>query len=178
MLLFTHEGPLPRERTEQMAFLRERFAGQDWRVPEILAALESADEIYLDTVSQVHAASWSRGRIGLVGDAAACASPASGQGTTLGLVTAYVTAAEVGATPGDVPGALARAESRLRPFVERNQALGPSNLKRMVLPTERAVRSTLRMLRVMNALPFTDLMLGAVARRLAKASAYDLPPGW
>lgn len=45
----------------------------------------------------------------------------------------------------------------------------------MVLPTERAVRSTLFALKVMNALPFTDLVLGAVARKLARASAYDLP---
>ena len=107
--------------------------------------------------------------------ASTCASPASGQGTTLGLVTAYVTATELAAAPGDVAGALRRAEASLRPFVERNQALGPANLKRMVLPTPRAVRSTMVALRVMNALPFTDLLLGTVARRLARASAYELP---
>lgn len=107
--------------------------------------------------------------------AATCASPASGQGTTLGLVTAYATVAELCATPQDVPAALRRAESALRAFAEANQALGPANLKRMVLPTQRAVRTTLVMLKVMNALPFTDLMLGAVARKLAKSSAYDLP---
>lgn len=175
MLLFAHEGPLPRSRDEQVAFLRGRYAGQGWRLPEILAAIEAAEDVYLDSVSQVVLPAWSVGRTGLIGDAAGCASPASGQGTTLGLVTAFVTAAQLCATPEDVPLALTRAEESLRRFVETNQALGPANLKRMVLPTQRAVRSTLTMLRVMNALPFTDLLLGAVARRLHRASRFDLP---
>jgi len=143
-------------------------------VPEILDALESADDIYLDVIGQVRLATWSAGRVGLIGDAAVCASPAAGQGTTLGLVTAYVTAAQL-ATTAAVPAALTAAEQQLRAFAESNQALGPANLKRMVLPSERAVRSTLFALKVMNALPFTDLVLGAVARKLARASAYDLP---
>lgn len=143
-------------------------------MPEILDALESADDIYLDVIGQVRLATWSAGRVGIIGDAAAGASPAAGQGTTLGLVTAYVTAAQL-ATTAAVPAALTAAEQQLRAFAEGNPALGPANLKRMVLPTERAVRSTLFALKVMNALPFTDLVLGAVARKLARASAYDLP---
>ena len=75
----------------------------------ILAALDGADDIYLDSVSQVSLPRWSRGAVGLVGDSAACASPASGQGTTLGLVTAYVTAVELASTPRTFPGALTRA---------------------------------------------------------------------
>ncbi|USA02674.1 FAD-dependent monooxygenase [Streptomyces lydicamycinicus] len=35
---------------------------------------------------------WSRGRVVLLGDAAHCASPASGQGTGMALVGAYVLA--------------------------------------------------------------------------------------
>lgn len=175
MLLFAHEGPLPRSRDDQVAFLRDRYAGQGWRLPDILAAIQTAEDLYLDSVSQVVLPAWSVGRVGLVGDAAACASPASGQGTTLGLVMAYVTAAQLCATPGAVPLALTQAEKSLRPFVEKNQALGPANLKRMVLPSERSVRSTLTMLRVMNALPFTDVLLGAVARKLHRASRFALP---
>lgn len=175
MLLFTHDGPLPRDRPEQIAFLRRRFAGQGWRIPEILDALEGADDLYLDSISQVHVAPWNTGLVGLVGDAAGCASPASGQGTTVGLVTGYVTGALLVERGDDVPGALAAAERDLRPFVERNQALGPANLKRMVLPTARKVRSTLIALRIMNALPFTDRLLGVVARKLAASSAHDLP---
>ncbi len=175
MLLFTHDGPLPRDRPAQVAFLRERYADAGWRLPEILAALETADDVYLDAVAQVKLDRWSSGSVGLIGDAAACASPASGQGTTLALVTAYVTVAKLCATPDAVPDALHRAEAALRGFVDGNQKLGPSNLKRMVMGSEKAVTSTLTALRVLNALPFTDLMLGFVARALAKASAYELP---
>lgn len=90
-------------------------------------------------------------------------------------MTAWTTCAELTRTPENVPGALTRAEQSLRTFVERNQKLGPANLKRMVLPSDRAVKQTLTALRVMNALPFTDLMLGAVARKLHRASTFELP---
>ena len=97
-----------------------------------------------------------------------------GSGTTLGLVTAYVTSAELARTPTTSGSAAARRgePASVRPG---QSELGPANLKRMVLPSERAVRSALRALRVLTALPLERLVLGAVARKLHRASAFDLP---
>ena len=58
----------------------------------------------------------------LLGDAAHCAAPTSGQGTSLALIGAYVLALELGRTE-DHALAFARYERRMRPFVEANQAL-------------------------------------------------------
>ncbi|AWZ11593.1 hypothetical protein DRB96_03880 [Streptomyces sp. ICC1] len=44
---------------------------------------------------------WSKGRTALVGDSAYCASSASGQGTSLALLGAYVLARELAAASGD-----------------------------------------------------------------------------
>ena len=58
----------------QKAMLRKAFEADGWELPRILAALDTCDDLYFDRVSQIHMASWSRGRIALVGDAAFCVS--------------------------------------------------------------------------------------------------------
>jgi 2-polyprenyl-6-methoxyphenol hydroxylase-like FAD-dependent oxidoreductase len=47
-------------------------------------------DFYFDSLSLVQMDSWSKGRVVLVGDAGYCATPLSGQGTSLALVGAYV----------------------------------------------------------------------------------------
>lgn len=151
--------------------LRDVYGDQGWEVPRLLDAVEQAPDHYSDVMSQVKLEHWSRGPVVLVGDAAYCASPASGQGTSLALVGAYVLAAELAA--GNGPDAY---ERRMRPFVERNQALGPANVKRMVLHSRRQVRASMRMLAVMDRLPFKERVLGAVMKPLHRAAtAIDLP---
>src|SRR5262249_25024840 len=72
---------------------------------------------------------WSEGRVVLVGDAAYCASPMSGQGTSIALIGAYVLAGELVAASGDHRRAFAEFESVMRPFVRANQALGLKSAK-------------------------------------------------
>ena len=67
----------------------------------------------------------------LVGDAAYCASPMSGQGTSIALIGAYVLAGELAAASGAHPRAFAEFENVMRPFVEANQALGLRSSKLM-----------------------------------------------
>src|SRR5262245_7330904 len=74
---------------------------------------------------------WSQGRVVLVGDAAYCASPMSGQGTSIALIGAHVLAGELAAAPGDHARAFAEYESVMRPFVEANQTLGLKSAKLM-----------------------------------------------
>ncbi len=51
-----------------------------WESEAVLDAMESADDLYFDSVSQIRLDKWSRGRIALVGDAAYCPSLLAGQG--------------------------------------------------------------------------------------------------
>ncbi|MDF2918227.1 MULTISPECIES: FAD-dependent monooxygenase [Microbacterium] len=118
------------------AGLRERFADAGWEASRVLREMTDTDELYLDRVGQVHLDTWHRGRVALVGDAAYCASPLSGMGTTLSLVGAYVLAGELGRS-NDVDTALQRYEDVLRPFVERAQDLPPGT-PRLANPRSRA----------------------------------------
>jgi 2-polyprenyl-6-methoxyphenol hydroxylase-like FAD-dependent oxidoreductase len=108
----------------QRALVADRAAGLGWEVPRLLKAMRDAEDFYFDAMAQVTMDTWSDRRVTLVGDAGYCASPMSGQGTSLALVGAYVLAEEIAR---DADGAFARYETRMRPFVELNQALALEN---------------------------------------------------
>ncbi len=59
--------------------LRTQFGNLGWECPEILAAMESCPDMYFDRVSQIRMDTWSKGRVGLIGDAAFCPSLLAGR---------------------------------------------------------------------------------------------------
>jgi 2-polyprenyl-6-methoxyphenol hydroxylase-like FAD-dependent oxidoreductase len=103
------------------AVLRDVFADIGWEGPQILDAMDRADDLYFDTVSQIRMARWSKGRVALVGDAAACVSLLAGEGTGLALAEAYVLAGELHAAGGDHVAAFARYQERMMPFLRSKQ---------------------------------------------------------
>ena len=123
MFLFVFAGgpDMPADLDGQKAALRARFAGSGWEVPAILDALGGADSLYLDRVSQIRMARWSRGRVALVGDAASCVSLLAGQGTALAMVAAYVLAGELARAGGDHDAAFAAYHARLAPLIATKQ---------------------------------------------------------
>jgi 2-polyprenyl-6-methoxyphenol hydroxylase-like FAD-dependent oxidoreductase len=150
----------------------QRFAGMGWEVPHLLDGLAEADEVYFDSIAQVHLDSYARGRICLTGDAAWCASPRSGMGTTLAMVGAYVLAHELRTAGSDYPAAFDRYQRLMAPYVARCQKLARDALK-----TDRfssgwlAVlrNAALRMLRI-------PVVSKLVARQsLAVARSFTLP---
>lgn len=115
------------ERNRQL--FAERFAGIGWEVPNFVQALTEADPVYFDSIAQVHLNSYARGRVCLIGDAAWCASPRSGMGTSLAVVGAYVLAHELRSAGGDYATAFGRYQQLLAPYVARCQQLALMNLK-------------------------------------------------
>ncbi len=69
----------------------------------------------------------------LVGDTGYSPSPASGQGTSLALVGAYVLAGELKAAGDDHHIAYARYEDEMPPYVARNLVLGQKMIKEWCL---------------------------------------------
>lgn len=101
--------------------LRSEFGHLGWECPQILAAMESCEELYFDRVSQIRMDTWSQGRVGLVGDAAFCPSLLAGQGSALAMIGAYVLAGELGRANSSPEDALKRYESLLRSFMLTKQ---------------------------------------------------------
>ncbi|HUE61051.1 MAG TPA: FAD-dependent monooxygenase [Acidimicrobiales bacterium] len=118
-----------RDTENNKRLFAERFAGMGWEVPNLLKGLAEALEVYFDSIAQVHLSSYSRGRVCLIGDAAWCASPRSGMGTSLAVVGAYVLAHELRAACGDHAAAFAKYQQLLVPYVARCQKLAIDVLK-------------------------------------------------
>jgi 2-polyprenyl-6-methoxyphenol hydroxylase-like FAD-dependent oxidoreductase len=124
--LFAHRRP-PLSAAEiadpalQVESLVHAFQGDGWHVPEMLAGLEAADDVYCDATTQIRMPAWSKGRVALLGDAAFAPSFFTGQGTSLALVGAYVLAGAL-ATCADHAAAFRAYDEITRPYVVANQA--------------------------------------------------------
>ena len=105
----------------QKNVLREAFEGGWWELPQILAALDTCDDLYFDRVSQIRMDAWSYGRVALVGDAAFCVSLLAGQGSALAMTAAYVLAGELATSQDRPQEAFRRYQERLRPFIHAKQ---------------------------------------------------------
>jgi 2-polyprenyl-6-methoxyphenol hydroxylase-like FAD-dependent oxidoreductase len=116
-------GPEPRNATERKAALRHAFADAGWECPQILHAMDQISDVYYDRVSQIRMDGWSRGRVMLIGDAAACVSLLAGEGAGLAMTQAYVLAGELNRAGQDYRAAYRRYEQLMRPFVEAKQKL-------------------------------------------------------
>jgi 2-polyprenyl-6-methoxyphenol hydroxylase-like FAD-dependent oxidoreductase len=135
-------GPLDYDHHDvnaQKAILRQRFAGGGWWIPWLVDQLAAAPDFYFDAIAQVQLDRWSAGRVALLGDAAFCPSPLSGQGTSLAIVGAYVLAGELARRPTDPPAALGAYECAMRGFVAANQRIGQLRAEQVTPPTRLGV---------------------------------------
>jgi 2-polyprenyl-6-methoxyphenol hydroxylase-like FAD-dependent oxidoreductase len=112
-----------RDVAAQKRLLRETFAGMKWEAQRMLDMMDDAGDFYFDSMSQVRMNSWSKGRVVLLGDAAACPTPMSGMGTSIAMVGAYVLAGEMHTNGNDYAAAFSSYEAAMRPFVAEAQKL-------------------------------------------------------
>ena len=71
----------PANEDAEKATLRKVFGDMKWEASAILDRMEEVKDIYFDRVSQIRMPHWTKGRVALVGDAAACPSLLAGEGT-------------------------------------------------------------------------------------------------
>jgi 2-polyprenyl-6-methoxyphenol hydroxylase-like FAD-dependent oxidoreductase len=86
----------------------------------------------VDSITQIHMTTWSRGRVSLVGDAGYCPGPAVGGGTSLAVVGAYVLAGELAAAGGDHIRGFRAYEHEIGDYVRRSRAFAVGVAKRLI----------------------------------------------
>jgi 2-polyprenyl-6-methoxyphenol hydroxylase-like FAD-dependent oxidoreductase len=161
-----------RDTAGHKALLREQLAGMAWEVPWLLEQMDTADDFYFDTCSQTRMEHWSKGRVVLLGDAAFCPSPISGQGTSLAMIGAYVLAGELATSSGEHTAAFAEYERRMRGIVEATQKMGRDNAKRNAARNNFQLWVQRQLIRLMPYPPLKNL----VTREMNKAiNGIDLP---
>lgn len=121
-----------RDIDAQFAEVEQRMSGDGWVRPQLLEFMRNAPDFYFDEMAQIVMDHWSIGRVALVGDAAYCCSPLSGQGTSVALLGAYILAGELKrATVGDfVDHGLGFTNyfKRFHSYTERTQFLATDNI--------------------------------------------------
>jgi 2-polyprenyl-6-methoxyphenol hydroxylase-like FAD-dependent oxidoreductase len=121
-----------RDTEAQFSEVERRMADDGWVRPQLLQYMRSARDFYFDEMSQIVMDHWSIGRVALVGDAAYCCSPLSGQGTSVALLGAYILAGEIkAATLHDgVDHGLAFTNyfKRFQAYTKRTQFLATDNI--------------------------------------------------
>ncbi|MFO0579693.1 MAG: FAD-binding domain [Polyangia bacterium] len=158
------EAARPADLAAKRRLLHARFDDAGWECPQILAAMDRCESLYVDRVSQIHLDRWSTGRVALVGDAAACPSLLAGQGASLAMTGAYVLAGELKRARGDHAAAFAAYESRLRPFIEAKQRAAAQFAESFAPRTELGLRLRNLVTRAMR-IPFVaELALGRSLR--------------
>jgi 2-polyprenyl-6-methoxyphenol hydroxylase-like FAD-dependent oxidoreductase len=124
LFVFSRDRPFPNHPHQEAAkqIVREVFSSDWWiEIPEILERMNSCDEFYFDSVSQIWMPTWSQGRTVLVGDAAYCPSLLAGEGAAFAMAGAYVLAGELQRANGDHVKAFRAYEKHLRAFIEVKQ---------------------------------------------------------
>jgi 2-polyprenyl-6-methoxyphenol hydroxylase-like FAD-dependent oxidoreductase len=125
LFLFTFKSNLlekqPTSEAEEKDALHTVFGDMGWEIPQILERMHEVQDIYFDSISQICMPSWTKGRIALIGDAAACASLLAGEGTGLAIIEAYVLAGELHRSQGDYTKAFEQYNRLLQPFIRHKQ---------------------------------------------------------
>jgi 2-polyprenyl-6-methoxyphenol hydroxylase-like FAD-dependent oxidoreductase len=117
-----------RDTEAQFDELERRMADDGWVRPQLLRYMRTAPDFYFDEMSQVKMDRWSKGRVALVGDAAYCCSPLSGQGTSVALLGAYILAGELAAAGDDYELGFTNYHKSFQDYVKRNQWLVVDNI--------------------------------------------------
>lgn len=111
----------PNDEACEKAMLREIYNDMGWEANAILSRMDEVKHIYFDRVSQIRMPDWTKGRVALLGDAAACASLLAGEGTGLAMTEAYVLAGELHMARGDHQAAFKAYQDRLHAYVTKKQ---------------------------------------------------------
>jgi 2-polyprenyl-6-methoxyphenol hydroxylase-like FAD-dependent oxidoreductase len=155
----------------QKQLLADVFASEAWEVPRLLEKMQTAPDLYFDSVSQIQMETWSHGRAVLLGDAGYCPALLSGQGSTLAMMGAYILAGELKVALGDHQRAFPQYEQAFRPVVRQEQKkVGSGNFLVPATPLGLWARNHLGPLLVPPALVASELWRGLLPKFYSRPS--------
>ena len=157
-------GAVPTSELERKAALTKAFSDMGWECPAILSALQHVDGVYFDSISQIRMDSWAKGRVALVGDAAACPSLIAGAGAGFALAESYVLAGEIAKHGANLDTALTRYQEQVKPFIARKQRLAETLVPSFVPKTAFGVRARDFATLLMRLPVFPRLLMGRYLR--------------
>ncbi|SEH63729.1 2-polyprenyl-6-methoxyphenol hydroxylase [Mycolicibacterium rutilum] len=156
VFLFRPRQPLDfdhRDTARQQAQLLDALGGMSAEVDRWLQEVHTTQAFYFDAITQLEMATWSRGRVTLVGDAGYCPGPAVGGSTSLAVYGAYVLATELARADGDHTRAFAAYERFMMPSVISSRSLACTNARTIVPGNNWGIAAFVGLARLISILP-------------------------
>ena len=166
---------LPVSEAGSKSALTRAFSDMGWECPAILSALPGVEGIYFDSISQIRMDRWTKARVALLGDAAACPSLIAGEGAGFALAEAYVLAGEIHKHGGDLGSAFKGYQARMKPYTVRKQRYAESLVPSFVPKTALGVRARDFATLLMRLPVFPRLLMGRYFRDAMKLPNYAMP---
>jgi 2-polyprenyl-6-methoxyphenol hydroxylase-like FAD-dependent oxidoreductase len=137
----------------QKQVLHQIYGADGWQVPRLLTEMDTAEDFYFDSISQIVMDSWTKGRVTLVGDAGYSPGAAVGGGTSIAMVGAYVLAQELGQAGPNYQTGLRAYEDRMRDLAANVRSIGPTTMSTLIPRTPVQVRLIPELLRLITRMP-------------------------
>lgn len=166
---------LPTNESDRKTALKSAFSGLGWECPAILSALEDADSLYFDSISQIRMETWIKGRVALVGDSAACPSLIAGEGAGFALAEAYVLAGEIHRHGSDLDSALKQYEKCIKPYTSLKQRYAERLVPSFVPKTALGVKARDFATILMRLPVLPRLLMGRYFRDAMVLPEYGIP---
>jgi len=144
---------------KQKQLLKSEFKNSGWKCRQLLAEIDSVNDFYFDSISQIKMEHWSKGRITLAGDACYCPSLLSGKGSTLAMTGAYILAGELKEADGNYREAFKQYELLLKPFMEKKQKAAQSFAKSFIPKSNFGIWIRNKVFKLMSVSIFSKLFL-------------------
>ncbi len=148
-----------RDVDKQKQILKSEFENAGWKCAQLLSEIDSSNDFYFDSISQIKMKNWFKGRITLVGDACYCPSLLSGKGSTLAMVGAYVLAGELKQAGGNYQEAFKQYEVLFKPFMEKKQKAARFFAKSFIPKSNFGIWLRNQVFRIMSVSIFSKLFL-------------------
>ncbi|WP_044408262.1 FAD-dependent monooxygenase, partial [Rhodopseudomonas palustris] len=118
------------------ALVAKALEGRGTIAERVRSELDAVSDFWCGPMSQVQASRWAKGRFVMIGDAAYCPTPFTGEGAALALIGAYVLAGELKRSSG-FEDAFSAYENLVRPHVEKSQKrLSPTVIRALHMKTQ------------------------------------------
>ncbi|MBL1419649.1 MAG: FAD-dependent monooxygenase [Alphaproteobacteria bacterium] len=114
---YNSTAPTPRNHDDALAMLRKIYSPQKQFTNNIINQITDDTYIYIDEVAQIRMPKWCENRVALVGDASACLTLLSGQGSLMAMAESYILARELSLAKGDYKTAFKNYEKNLMPTI-------------------------------------------------------------
>lgn len=167
-------GHVPTTHGERKSALLGALDDNAWEASALVNVIEQADDIYLDSISQIRMDSWAKGRVVLLGDAAACPSLIAGEGAGFALAAAYVLAGELHRHTGNLDAAIAGYQRQLPAAVARKQRDAERLVASFVPKTAFGVRARDYATLLMRVPGFPKLLMGRYFRDHMRLPDYGI----